>query len=99
MNYTIKLLKEINSDISKAMNWDMTHQNNISKRFVTQLAETIDYLGSNPKLFPRKYKDIRLAKVSLYPFHVFFTINETSNEVIILAILHTGENSDLPSSL
>ena len=91
MNYSIKLLQEINLDIVNAVNWDKEHRPYGESRIISQLAETIDYLGSNPKLFPRTYKDIRMAQVSLYPFNVFFTINETTNQVVILAIIQVNQ--------
>ena len=87
MHYKLKLLPEVKNDIIKAS------KNNKEKNYpqeghlIHQLTETIDYLGSNPKLFPRVYNHIRYAKVSQFSFNVFFTVNESTLEVIVIAII------------
>jgi hypothetical protein len=87
MHYNLKLLPEAKEDILiayKIKNEDNLHP---ESHLLHHLTETIDYLGSNPKLFPRIYNHIRYAKVSQFNLNVFFMVDESTLEVIVLAII------------
>ena len=86
MHYKLKLLPEINEDILKAYKNKKEENLQPEDHLFDHLIETIDYLGSNPKLFPRIYNHIRYAKVSQFTLNVFFIVDESTLEVIIIAI-------------
>lgn len=92
MNYTIKITQDAQSDIQDASDWYNNQQSQLGHRFFIQVAETIDYIANNPKLFPIKHQNARQANVSKFPFNVFYLFDEDKKLIVIIAVLHASRN-------
>lgn len=99
MYYILKMSPEAKSDIITMIDEFSKLKSSKETQFLLQLGETLDYLGSNPKLFPRIYKNIRQAKVSQFPFNVFFMVEESDQNVIILAVLSENDISPISETI
>lgn len=95
MNYTLKIIPEAQIDIQEATHWYNQQQEQLGDRFFIQVAETIDYIVTNPMLFPLKYKQVRQTTVSKFPFNVFYTTDESNARIFIIAVTHASRNPQI----
>lgn len=87
MKYEILIRDEAEKDIKSAMHWYVDENEELGKVFAVKLSTTIDIIGNNPYLFPVKYRDVRMAFLSKFPYGIHYTIE--GQRVIVLAVLNT----------
>jgi len=67
-----------------------TQQNNLGKRFLSNIQDSLKNIQINPCLYPIIYLDIRRCITKTFPFNVLFRIN--SENIVIVAIMHHSKN-------
>ncbi len=82
-------------DIREAATWYDKQQKELGKRFTTEVRDAVYFIKQNPKASNVRYSDVRTAVLNIFPFMVHFKVEEESQTIIILAVLHTSRNPEI----
>ena len=85
--YHLIIKEEAREEISDAYFWYEEKQNKLGKRFLNSLDDCFNSLKSNPKIYAKKYKNMRQALLDVFPFVVIYEI-EKSN-ILVFAVFNT----------
>lgn len=96
MEYTVKLLKEAEDDLSSAYEWYEERQKGLGKRLRREVGAYLKRIGRNPYLFQVRFAEIfRFAPLKVFPYLIVYKVKEDSNEVIVNAIFACNRNPDI----
>jgi hypothetical protein len=59
-----------------------------------RIREAKEYILQVPFGFQIKYKEVRTLILKQFQYHIHYIINTSSNEIIILAIIHAYKNPE-----
>ena len=90
--YTLTILPTAVQDLKEAYEWYSYQQKELGHLFLNRIREKGDFIQSFPFAFPERFKDVRVAKVSQFPFLIHYHISDSKNTVTVFAILHTSRN-------
>ncbi len=82
-------------DIIESIEWYNKEKENLGFEFYENVIAKINLLTDNPLHYSIRFKDVRTAKVSKYPYLIYFKIQESSSSINILGVLHTSRNPQL----
>jgi plasmid stabilization system protein ParE len=92
---TFKVIAEAQAkaEWNDAVNWYEDRQTGVGLRFDDALRTLLQTLSQNPQRFRRCTQLTHKAKVPPpWPYSVYFTIDTTYHEVVVLAIWHGARN-------
>lgn len=95
MNYEVKLLPIVLSDLSKAKKWYQNKNETLAKEFKLEVNKEIDYIGSYPQHYQLKYKELRQSLVTRFPYAIFYLVEEKHKRIVVLGLLHTSRNPEI----
>ncbi len=89
-SYHLVIHDEAKVEITDAYYWYELQQPDLGEKLLEVLDDCFESITSNPKKFPKKLKNMRLAVIKDFPYVVVFEIKQ--NEIIIYAFFHTSRN-------
>lgn len=92
MKYTVEFRKEALQDIVNIISWYENHREGLGDEFFISLEKSKHQLEQNPTQFIKKYKQIRKAIMSRFPYLIYYKI-EKPRRVIVFAVLHMKRSS------
>ncbi len=92
MKYKISHRPEVKSDIIKAVDYYKNINPELAKEFLYRIREAKEYIIQVPFGFQIKYKEVRTLLLKQFPYHIHYIIDTSTNEIIILAIIHAYKN-------
>lgn len=95
MSYSIKVLPEAYNDLVKAKKWFQEKSENLAEEFKLEVNKEIDYIGANPESYQRKYKELRQSLVTRFPYAIFYLVEESLKQVVVVGVLHTRRNPEI----
>jgi hypothetical protein len=98
MAWKLTYYKAVLLDISDAKKWYFKQQKGLEKRFSEDVKECINRLQKNPLHYETRYKQVRQAHCTIFPYTIHFYIDEPAMQLIIIAIVHQHRNPDLAKS-
>jgi toxin ParE1/3/4 len=90
MTLSIVLKSWAEDDILEAAKWYSEQQPDLGKRFSDAVYEKLIVISSNPNLFQKRYKQVRVAIVSSFPYAIYYIIED--NKIVVHAVLHAKRN-------
>lgn len=94
MAYKTRINPLARLDILEAIDWYNEQQANLGYRFYKHTQNTIQSIQKNPFGFTVRYKTIRTAIVSKFPYMIHYNIILETEIIDILAIICTYRNPD-----
>lgn len=91
--FSIQIAEAAIGDIEIARSFYEERKMGLGIRFVKEVKTTISRLENHP-FFEIRYRNIRCAPVSKFPFLVHFSVDEPSRKVEVFAIVHTSRNPE-----
>ncbi len=91
MAYKILVSPRAQQEIENAIEYYIIYGNDLPIKFVASLKSSYNTLGNSPH-FRVVYKNIRSLKIRKFPYSLYFTVNEYSKTVRILACFHNKRN-------
>ena len=85
--YSIFITEEAKRDLQESVDYFLKISEKLTERFESDLDFCISNLKKSPLIFQMRYKNIRIAYLSNFPFGIHFIIEEEN--IYILKILHT----------
>ena len=95
MNYKIKLLPNVYTDIQKAKKWYRKKGESLANEFKIEVDKEIDYIGEYPENYQRKHKELRQSLVTRFPYAIFYLVEEEQKRIVIFGVLHTRRNPEI----
>lgn len=92
MSYKIKIDPIARLDMLESTIWYNEQQSGLGRRYYNSVQQSIKSIKTNPYKFQLRYKTLRIALVSKFPFIVMFLIDEDKKQIAITAVLHTSRN-------
>ncbi len=82
-------------DVKEAGKWYNQQQKGLERRLNADLKTVLLSIAANPTSFAIRYRNIRLANLSIFPFAVHFFIEESAATVFVVAVIHTSRHPSL----
>lgn len=90
--YKVIILPLAQKDIRESFKWYEQQKKGLGVRFNNQLRNIIYLIQQNPTSFNIKYKEVRIAVMSVFPYLILYRIDEGNQSIIISAVLHSSQN-------
>ena len=90
--YKLSIKDEAKVDISDAFYWYEEKQKGLGIRFIEILDDCFYTIENNPKLFARKYDELRQAIVRKFPYVVIYEIEDF--DIIVYSVFNTSQNPE-----
>jgi len=91
MAYKIIVSPRALKEIENAIEYYTLYSSNAPKSFINLLKDTYSSLATNP-FFTVRYKNIRILKISKFPYSMYFIVDETQQTVKVLSCFHNKRN-------
>ena len=78
------------ADIASIHDWYEEQQPGLGTRFVEKLDQTFDAMLRSPKSNAEVLPDIRRAVMSVFPYLVFYAVEDLA--VVVLAVIHAAQD-------
>ncbi|MGB1557376.1 MAG: type II toxin-antitoxin system RelE/ParE family toxin [Oceanococcaceae bacterium] len=92
MTYRVRVRRAAELDIASAIEWYESQQVGLASEFLDEFEKIMAYLGSEPRMFPEKYRGVRRAVLHRFPYLVWYRIDAL--HVDILACTHCKVDPD-----
>lgn len=89
MKYEITVSEIAQFDIEEATDYYEIRRKGLGQLFLLSIKDTFKILSHNPFTYIKIYKEFRRALTKKFPYALFYKIDETKKEVIILRVLST----------
>ena len=89
--YKLRYSPDSIAHITKAANWYDKKSLGLGDRFVDEVFARAEVLKTNP-YFKELFNDVRGLLIENFPYRIHFKIEEGSNTIKILAIIHTSRS-------
>ena len=67
-------------------------QKKLATDFLYRLREANKHIILNPLGFQLKFKNVRTLMLKQFPYQIHYLIDDTLNQIIILAVIHAYKN-------
>jgi plasmid stabilization system protein ParE len=92
MSYVIVNRPLVRIDILEALDYYKKINPDLAKQFLFRIREAKELIALSPLGFQIKYKNVRTLLLKQFPYHIHFLIDETKEQIVILAIIHAFRN-------
>lgn len=86
MNFELRITESARLDISDSILYYSEISNSLLLDYTIQLNELLLKIQSNPEIYQKKYKEIRIAFFRKFPFGVHFLLE--GNCINVFRVLH-----------
>ena len=87
MDYKIIISPRAQQEIEEAIDYYALRSSDASMDFISSLNETYTILSINPH-FKICYKNVRKKSLPIFPYSLFYTINEKERTIRLLSCFH-----------
>lgn len=77
-------------DMDESFIWYEQQKEGLGDEFLESIYKSTEKITSNPLVYQKQYKELRIKIVSRFPFRIFFIIDEYT--VVIQAVLRMSRN-------
>lgn len=85
-------------DVRDAKDWYRKKQKGLEKRFADDVKSCISRLQKKPYHYEVKYRHVREAFCSIFPYAIHFYIDEAVGQLVIIAIVHQHRDPNVTGS-
>ena len=88
MAYRLCYFDEVKFDVKEAKIWYKKQRAGLEKRFAASIKITLSRIKENPFMYAVQYNNIRIARPKIFPYNIYFYVDNMNVNVIIIAIIH-----------
>lgn len=85
MIYSLYYYDAVKTDIIEAKDWYKKQQPGLEKRFAVEVKNCLKRVQNNPLNYEIKYKNVRTAFTSVFPYAIHFYLDDAKQQLIIIA--------------
>jgi len=90
--HSVLILPSAKKDIYKARKWYSQYSDELPVRFKEELKLIVEVLKLRPGVHAIRYRNVRFAQLSRFPYAIRYFIDEASFTVNIIAVYHAAIN-------
>lgn len=90
MSYKIVISIAALEDIEQAIDWYEEQLDGLGNRIKENIYESLSEIESNPHLSSKRYKEIRIRLIKLFPYVVHYSIE--GNMIKVFGVFHIKRN-------
>jgi mRNA-degrading endonuclease RelE of RelBE toxin-antitoxin system len=90
--YKVIFLPSAKKDLRKARAWYKNVNKSLPSRFRMDMNSIVDILQNRPTVFSRRYRDVRVAHLKVFPYGLHYLID--GQNVVVLGVFHTSIDPD-----
>lgn len=83
---------EADAEMMKAAVFYENQQQDLGKRFLSTVQNSLNLIQINPDLYPVIHNDVKQCITKSFPFNVLYRI--TSTQIVVVAIMHQSRDPD-----
>lgn len=95
MLYSLFYFVDARQDVKEAKAWYKEQKPGLEKRLAKSIKAAILKLQSNPLAYSVRYKNVRITHTKTFPYGIHYYIDDTNNQIVIIAIIHNKRNPDI----
>jgi toxin ParE1/3/4 len=88
--YKNHIFRSARKDIREAAHWYNDQQPGLGKRFTHFVKKKIELICENPHLYAVRKAGIHAAILPIFPFMIFFEIDEKRRIVLVIGVFHSS---------
>ncbi len=88
MIYQLSIRPPAQQDVAKAFEYYNDISPRLAVRFVSKLDKVFKLISRKPELFQKRYKNVRMALIDVFPFAIHFFIQNKT--VVVIGCFHTS---------
>jgi plasmid stabilization system protein ParE len=88
------LLPLAQKDIREAAKWYNEKSAGLGKKFTTEVREKVRFIECNPYATSIRYSNIRTTVLSIFPYMIHYSVDETNKIIVISAVFHTSHDPE-----
>lgn len=92
MTYSFVNSPVVRFDIIEAVDYYKKINPELAKQFLFRIREAKAYIARSPLGFQIKYNTVRTLLLRQFPYHIHYFIDDTKQQIIILAVIHAYKN-------
>ena len=92
MTYSFVNRPVVKVDIIEAVDYYKNINPELAKQFLFRIREAKAYIARSPFGFQIKYNTVRTLLLKQFPYHIHYLIDDTKQQIIILAVIHAYKN-------
>lgn len=92
MSYSFVNRPAVKVDIIDATNYYKKINPELAKQFLFRIREAKAYIARSPLGFQIKYNQVRTLLLKQFPYHIHYLIDDTKQQIIILAVIPAYKN-------
>jgi len=94
MSYWLTFSKQAEEDLIDSIKWYNQQKENLGFEFYDCGNENLLLIVESPQRYSVRFKNIRTAPVKRFPYLIYFYLDQQSDSIIILGVLHTSRNPE-----
>ena len=83
--------REVPDDLAQAHRWYEERQAGLGRDFLEAFEAVLSDIEENPRLFPVAHREIRRARITRFPYGVFYRLIE-DEAFLVLAVIHLSRD-------
>ena len=91
MDYTIYLAPSAIADITLAKDYYNSKSDGLGKRLAIEVDLMLYKVAAMPKIYSKRYRDIRAAKVPSFPYLIYYKIADKNKVIQVLRVFNTHQ--------
>lgn len=88
MEYSILLEEDAENDLEEAYNWYEQQQPGLGLRLIQSLEKAYRFISQYPRASNPQHRQIYRYVMKKFPFGIYYLLDESHSEVLIIGILH-----------
>ena len=88
MSYRFVSKPTVTFDIEAIVSYYKNIFPDVVDAFLDRLEEAKKYISNYPVAFQVKYKNVRTLLLKQFPYHIHYIVDESKQQIIILAVVH-----------
>ena len=94
MSYSFVNRPAVKDDITAAVDYYKELSPELARQFLKRIREAREYIAKYPTGFQIKYQNVRTLLLKQFPYHIHYLVDEESQQIIILAVIHAYKNPE-----
>ncbi|MEO5713027.1 MAG: type II toxin-antitoxin system RelE/ParE family toxin [Luteolibacter sp.] len=94
MSWQLEFRPEVSDDVVEAAEWYESREPGLGEDFVDEIMKVWDAIAVSPLLGSRRHpaQDIRWRYPKRFPYRVIYSIDESRETALVIAILHAARH-------
>lgn len=85
--------KRAEKHLADAYHWYENQRTGLGEEFILCIEASLNVIGHNPHLFPKKHKNIRCVLTQRFPYGIFYFTD--NNKIVVVSVFHLSRNPKL----